>query len=620
MKRITLLFALLGTFFSYGQTDTVTFKVDLNNYPGTFTTVNVNGTFNAWCGACNPMTDADMDGIWEVALPLPSDTIEYKFTLDGWTAQEALTAGSPCTQTTGPNTNRLLIVNGNTVLPVVCWNSCGICTASTLSQIDMPITWEDTATVDYTVTDFGGNISSVVVDPTNASNLVLKSDKPSTSQTWAGTTLGTATGFANAIPFAAGSTTVDVDVWSADAGITVRLKVEDATDATITCEADATTTLAGGWQTLSFDFSNQATGTAALNLSNTYDKMSIFYNFNAVPTATETYYCDNVVFGAGGPPAGTHNVTFRVDMNYYPGAFTTPEVNGEFNGWCGSCAAMTDVDLDGIWEIQVPISADSIEYKFSFDNWTGQEALLPGSPCTKTTGPNTNRFMHVTKDTILPEVCWGSCMECTGVPTSANVTFKVDLSEYTGSYTQVNLNGSFNNWCGTCTQMTSPNNDSIYEVTVLVSTDTIEYKFTLDGWTTDEQLTQGDFCTLTTIDGANTYTNRFLVTSADTTLPAVCWESCLTCNSIGLDENWGQNLTISPNPSTGLVALRADFDVVSDLEITVTDIQGRVIFQEEVTTNQLDKTVDLRGVANGMYMIHLASELGSVTEKVLITH
>ena len=211
-------------------------------------------------------------------------------------------------------------------------------------------------------------------------------------------------------------------------------------------------------------------------------------------------------------------------------------------------------------------------------------------------------------------------MECTGVPTSANVTFKVDLSEYTGSYTQVNLNGSFNNWCGTCTQMTSPNNDSIYEVTVLVSTDTIEYKFTLDGWTTDEQLTQGDFCTLTTIDGANTYTNRFLVTSADTTLPAVCWESCLTCNSIGLDENWGQNLTISPNPSTGLVALRADFDVVSDLEITVTDIQGRVIFQEEITTNQLDKTVDLRGVANGMYMVHLASEQGSVTEKVLITH
>ena len=792
MKRITLLFALLGMFFSYGQTDTVTFKVDLNNYSGSFTSVYVNGTFNSWCGSCNPMTDSDMDGIWEVALPLPSDTIEYKFTLDGWAVQEILAPGSPCTQTTGPNTNRLLIINGNTVLPVVCWNSCGICSASTLSQIDMPITWEDTATVDYTVTDFGGNISSVVVDPTNASNLVLKSDKPSTSQTWAGTTLGTATGFANAIPFAAGSTTVDVDVWSADAGITVRLKVEDATDATITCEADATTTLAGGWQTLSFDFSNQATGTAALNLSNTYDKMSIFYNFNvvptatetyycdnivmgtgggptlsqidmpitwedtatvdytvtdfggnissvvvdptnasnlvlksdkpstsqtwagttlgtatgfanaipfaagsttvdvdvwsadagitvrlkvedatdatitceadatttlaggwqtlsfdfsnqatgtaalnlsntydkmsifynfnAVPTATETYYCDNVVFGAGGPPAGTHNVTFRVDMNYYPGAFTTPELNGDFNNWCGNCAAMTDVDLDGIWEIQVPISADSIEYKFSFDNWTGQEALLPGSPCTKTTGPNTNRFMHVTKDTILPEVCWGSCMECTGVPTSANVTFKVDLSEYTGSYTQVNLNGSFNNWCGTCTQMTSPNNDSIYEVTVLVSTDTIEYKFTLDGWTTDEQLTQGDFCTLTTIDGANTYTNRFLVTSADTTLPAVCWESCLTCNSIGLDENWGQNLTISPNPSTGLVALRADFDVVSDLEITVTDIQGRVIFQEEVTTNQLDKTVDLRGVANGMYMIHLASELGSVTEKVLITH
>ena len=40
--------------FLQAQTDTVTFQVDLNNYTGSFTTANVNGTFNAWCGACNP--------------------------------------------------------------------------------------------------------------------------------------------------------------------------------------------------------------------------------------------------------------------------------------------------------------------------------------------------------------------------------------------------------------------------------------------------------------------------------------------------------------------------------------------------------------------------------------
>ena len=34
-----------------------------------------------------------------------------------------------------------------------------------------------------------------------------------------------------------------------------------------------------------------------------------------------------------------NNVTFQVDMSSVdPVTFTTPEVNGTFNGWCGNCA------------------------------------------------------------------------------------------------------------------------------------------------------------------------------------------------------------------------------------------------------------------------------------------
>ncbi|MEQ9187342.1 MAG: hypothetical protein RLP15_06370, partial [Cryomorphaceae bacterium] len=62
-----------------------------------------------------------------------------------------------------------------------------------------------------------------------------------------------------------------------------------------------------------------------------------------------------------------------------------PEVNGDFNGWCGNCNAMTDANADGIWEITLPLTQDSIEYKFAHDNWTGQEELTVGSFCTKTT-------------------------------------------------------------------------------------------------------------------------------------------------------------------------------------------------------------------------------------------
>ena len=46
----------------------------------------------------------------------------------------------------------------------------------------------------------------------------------------------------------------------------------------------------------------------------------------------------------GGIP-GTFNVTFQVDMSNQTG-FTTPEVNGTFNGWCGNCNFMNDNDGD----------------------------------------------------------------------------------------------------------------------------------------------------------------------------------------------------------------------------------------------------------------------------------
>jgi 1,4-alpha-glucan branching enzyme len=72
------------------------------------------------------------------------------------------------------------------------------------------------------------------------------------------------------------------------------------------------------------------------------------------------------------------NVTFQVDMSQQNG-FTTPEVNGTFNGWCGNCTPMTDANGDDIWEVTIPIPAGTYEYKFSADNWGSQEALVAGS-------------------------------------------------------------------------------------------------------------------------------------------------------------------------------------------------------------------------------------------------
>jgi hypothetical protein len=86
-----------------------------------------------------------------------------------------------------------------------------------------------------------------------------------------------------------------VRVYSPDAGIKVRLKVEDATDPTRSMETEATTLTANAWETLTFNFGNPATGTTGFNAAYTYNKINIFFNFlTATVGADKTYYFDDI--------------------------------------------------------------------------------------------------------------------------------------------------------------------------------------------------------------------------------------------------------------------------------------------------------------------------------------
>ena len=117
-----------GTCPTPATPNNVTFAVDMNQYGGsTANGVFVNGTFNGWCGNCNPMDDSDGDGVWTVTLPLTQDSIDYKFTVDGWNDRENFSPGDPCTKTSGGFTNCFLAISGDTTLATVCWNSCGGC-------------------------------------------------------------------------------------------------------------------------------------------------------------------------------------------------------------------------------------------------------------------------------------------------------------------------------------------------------------------------------------------------------------------------------------------------------------------------------------------------------------
>lgn len=111
----------------------VQFSVDLSEEAVSGHTAYVNGGFNAWCGDCAPMEDADGDGIWQAVIDLPMGDHEFKFTTNGWDGLvETFAVGAPCTNTTYDGssvyTNRAFQLGASPLdLDVVCFNACEAC-------------------------------------------------------------------------------------------------------------------------------------------------------------------------------------------------------------------------------------------------------------------------------------------------------------------------------------------------------------------------------------------------------------------------------------------------------------------------------------------------------------
>jgi hypothetical protein len=204
-----------------------------------------------------------------------------------------------------------------------------------LTQMNLPVTFDDPA-VNYGLIGFGGTEggnSAIVADPTDAANKVARVIKPAGAQDWAGTTVSAAggAGFSAKLPFAVGSTFMNVRVWSPLAGIPVRLKVEDSGDKDKSVETEATTTVANGWQNLVFNFANKAPNTADINFNYNYNKASIFFNFGpGGATVERTYYFDDMVFGATPLPVRLLSFNAKKEQSAVAFAWTTAqEVNNK---------------------------------------------------------------------------------------------------------------------------------------------------------------------------------------------------------------------------------------------------------------------------------------------------
>lgn len=184
----------------------------------------------------------------------------------------------------------------------------------------LPVTFE---TVNPLFDNFGGSASSVVANPSiggiNTSTKVGKLFKNAGSEVWAGTI------FNLAVPIDFTTNKIfKVKVWSPKAGIIVKLKLENISDANINAEVDATLTVANAWQELSFDFTGK-------DLTKSYQRIALFFDFGNAGTGVDYFY-DDIQLVSGTPPIVlplTFETPTAISGNF--GGATTVTVDNPYN-------------------------------------------------------------------------------------------------------------------------------------------------------------------------------------------------------------------------------------------------------------------------------------------------
>jgi PKD domain len=136
--------------------------------------------------------------------------------------------------------------------------------------IQMPLDFES-ATLPYTFTSFGG-ANTVVGANTHSTGINTSSKvgiltKGNGSQVWAGSFIE----LSNPLNFSV-MKKIKMKVWSPQAGIVVKMKLENLANANTNIERDVTATVTNGWQELTFDFTG-------ISLTNTYQRVVVFFDF-----------------------------------------------------------------------------------------------------------------------------------------------------------------------------------------------------------------------------------------------------------------------------------------------------------------------------------------------------
>jgi hypothetical protein len=176
----------------------------------------------------------------------------------------------------------------------------GAVTPAIRSTPQVLVNFESNDTSGHSLTDFGGNQSSLVTDaPANGSVGSTKAMRIAFAggEPWAGTTFLSRAAGQSLI--SANNFVVKANIYSPVAGKRLNLKLENVATPSQAIEKEGDTTSVVGWKTYTFDFS--IGGSLAID----YNRATIFVDFQGSPKSTEPFFVDDIAFnGAKGADVG----------------------------------------------------------------------------------------------------------------------------------------------------------------------------------------------------------------------------------------------------------------------------------------------------------------------------
>ncbi|MGJ8593192.1 MAG: T9SS type A sorting domain-containing protein [Aquaticitalea sp.] len=145
-----------------------------------------------------------------------------------------------------------------------------------------------------------------------------------------------------------------------------------------------------------------------------------------------------------------------------------------------------------------------------------------------------------------------------------------------------------------------PNQNGIYTVGNTTTngtgglTGTVAYIGTAT--TFDEPYVAGTFYKVYAVDKAFNYSDELVISDAN----------------LGVSENQLSGLKLYPNPANDFISIESNNALITSVEIF--NILGKSVYSQNGLT---DNTLDISALSNGMYLLKITSDKGSITKKII---